>query len=228
MGGVLEGIKVIEVAQYVLVPAAGAILAEWGADVIKIEHPERGDGARGMMTIGEIVIEAEASPMLHHANRGKRSVGIDIESPEGYELLLEMVREADVFLTNLLPPTRAKLKIDVEDLRKVNPRIVYARGSAFGPRGQESEKGGYDMTAFWCRAGTAATIMLLGGAQRASVRLTLLPPAMREQPAHAMRAEPTPDTAMPAVTATHHAGRALIADPALIENSRGALAAPRR
>ena len=128
MSGVLEGIRVIEVAQYVLVPAAGAILAEWGADVIKIEHPERGDGARGMMTIGEVVIEAEANPMVQHANRGKRSVGIDIETPEGYAVLMELVRSADVFLTNLLPPARRKMGIDAESIRAKFPGIVYASG----------------------------------------------------------------------------------------------------
>ena len=155
MSGVLEGIRVIEVAQYVLVPAAGAILAEWGADVIKIEHPERGDGARGMMTIGEVVIEAEANPMVQHANRGKRSVGIDIATPEGYEVLMDLVRGADVFLTNLLPPTREALKIEVDDLRKVNPNIVYARGSAFGNLGEERNRGGYDGTVYWLHGGVA-------------------------------------------------------------------------
>ena len=158
MSGVLEGIRVIEVAQYVLVPAAGAILAEWGADVIKIEHPERGDGARGMMTIGEVVIEAESNPMVQHANRGKRSVGIDIATPEGYAVLMELVQSADVFLTNLLPPTREALKIEVEDLRKVNLRIVYARGSAFGSLGEERNRGGYDGTVYWLHGGVAHAI----------------------------------------------------------------------
>jgi crotonobetainyl-CoA:carnitine CoA-transferase CaiB-like acyl-CoA transferase len=158
MNGLLEGIRVIEVAQYVLVPAAGAILAEWGADVIKIEHPERGDGARGMMTIGEVVIEAESNPMVHHANRGKRSVGIDIETPEGHEVLMELVRGADVFLTNLLPPTRQKLRIEVEDLRKVNPKIVYARGSAFGDLGEQRDRGGYDGSVYWLHGGVAHAI----------------------------------------------------------------------
>jgi crotonobetainyl-CoA:carnitine CoA-transferase CaiB-like acyl-CoA transferase len=158
MSGVMDGIRVVEVAQYVLVPAAGAILAEWGADVIKIEHPQRGDGARGMMTIGEVVIEAEANPMVQHANRGKRSVGIDIETPEGYAVLMELVGSADVFLTNLLPPTREKLKIEVEDLRKVNPRIVYARGSAFGSQGEERNRGGYDGTVYWLHGGVAHAI----------------------------------------------------------------------
>lgn len=155
MAGVLGGIKVVEVAQFVFVPAAGAILAEWGADVIKVEHPLRGDGARGALTINGTVIQPDLNPMVQHANRGKRSVGIDIETPEGYALLLDLVREADVFLTNLLPPTRAKLKIDVEDLRAVNPRLVYARGSAFGDLGEMRDRGGYDGTVYWLHGGVA-------------------------------------------------------------------------
>jgi crotonobetainyl-CoA:carnitine CoA-transferase CaiB-like acyl-CoA transferase len=78
--------------------------------------------------------------------------------PEGREVLLELARRADVFLTSFLPGHRQKFGIDVDDIRAVNPNIIYARGSALGPRGEESVKGGYDMTAFWCRAGTAATI----------------------------------------------------------------------
>ncbi len=158
MAGVLEGVTVVEVAQYVFVPAAGAILSEWGADVIKIEHPERGDGARGALTINGTVIQPEENPMVQHANRGKRSVGIDIATPEGYALLLEMVAKADVFLTNLLPPTRRSLKIEVEDLRKVNPGLIYARGSAFGPNGEDHERGGYDGSVYWLHGGVAHAI----------------------------------------------------------------------
>jgi crotonobetainyl-CoA:carnitine CoA-transferase CaiB-like acyl-CoA transferase len=78
--------------------------------------------------------------------------------PEGREVLLELAKRADVFLTSFLPGHRTKFGIDVDDIRAVNPSVIYARGSALGPRGEESVKGGYDMTAFWCRAGTARTI----------------------------------------------------------------------
>src|ERR1700757_4531938 len=77
--------------------------------------------------------------------------------PEGHELLMEIARSSDVFLTNFLPDARKKLKIDVEDVRLVNPKIIYARGSAYGPLGDDGDKGGYDMTAFWCRAAGAAS-----------------------------------------------------------------------
>lgn len=95
---------------------------------------------------------------IEHANRGKRSIGLQMGTPEGREVLLELARRADVFLTSFLPGHRAKFDIDVDAIRAVNPNIIYARGSAFGPRGEEAVKGGYDMTAFWCRAGTAASI----------------------------------------------------------------------
>jgi crotonobetainyl-CoA:carnitine CoA-transferase CaiB-like acyl-CoA transferase len=90
-------------------------------------------------------------------NRGKRSLGLSLEKPEAKRVLEELIKTSDVFLTNFLPEARRKLGIDIEDVRAINPKIIYAVGSAFGPSGPESEKGGYDGTAFWCRAGGADT-----------------------------------------------------------------------
>ena len=154
----LEGIRVLEVAMYGFVPSAGAVLAEWGADVIKVEHAVTGDPQRGLRQTGPLRVEGDPNPNIEHANRGKRSIGLDMSVPEGKEVLLELAKTADVFLTSFLPGHRQKFGIDVDDIRAVNPSIIYARGSALGPRGIEAGKGGYDMTAFWCRAGTAATI----------------------------------------------------------------------
>jgi crotonobetainyl-CoA:carnitine CoA-transferase CaiB-like acyl-CoA transferase len=158
MSGPLDGIRVLEVAMYGFVPSAGAVLREWGAEVIKVEHAVTGDPQRGLRQTGALRVEGDPNPNIEHANRGKRSIGLDMSVPEGREVLLDLARRADVFLTSFLPGHRSKFGIDVDDIRAVNPTIVYARGSALGPRGLESEKGGYDMTAFWCRAGTAATI----------------------------------------------------------------------
>lgn len=158
----LEGIRVLEVAMYGFVPSGGAVLAEWGADVIKVEHAVTGDPQRGLRQTGMLRVEGDPNPNIEHANRGKRSIGLDMSVPEGKEVLYELVRTADVFLTSFLPDHRQKFGIDVDDIRAVNPTIIYARGSALGPRGAESVKGGYDMTAFWCRAGTAATITPMG------------------------------------------------------------------
>ncbi|ORW21620.1 carnitine dehydratase [Mycolicibacter nonchromogenicus] len=143
---------------YGFVPSAGAVLAEWGAEVIKVEHAVTGDPQRGLRQTGMLRVEGDPNPNIEHANRGKRSIGLDVSTPEGRDVLLELAKRADVFLTSFLPGHRKKFAMDVEDIRAVNPKIIYARGSALGPRGIESEKGGYDMTAFWCRAGTAATI----------------------------------------------------------------------
>lgn len=154
----LDGIRVLEVAMYGFVPSAGAVLAEWGADVVKVEHAVTGDPQRGLRQTGMLRVEGDPNPNIEHANRGKRSIGLDMAVPQGRDVLYELARRADVFLTSFLPAHREKFGIDVDDIRALNPAIIYARGSALGPRGAEAEKGGYDMTAFWCRAGTAATI----------------------------------------------------------------------
>ncbi|MGH3561920.1 MAG: CaiB/BaiF CoA transferase family protein [Mycobacterium sp.] len=165
MTQVMKGVRVLEVAQFTFVPAAGGILADWGADVIKIEHPVRGDTQRGFLNMGGIELNPARHPLIEHPNRGKRSVGIDISTADGQEVLHELARTADVFLTNYLPATRQKNNIDVEHIRAVSPKIVYARGSAYGDKGPERDVGGYDGTAFWTRSGVghALTPEELGG-----------------------------------------------------------------
>lgn len=143
---------------YGFVPSAGAVLADWGAEVIKVEHAVSGDPQRGLRQTGPLRVEGDPNPNIEHANRGKRSLGLDMARPEGKKVLHDLVRRSDVFLTSFLPQSRRKLGIDVEHIRAVNSQIIYARGSALGPRGPEADKGGYDMTAFWARAGTAASL----------------------------------------------------------------------
>ena len=150
---IMKGIRVLEVAQFTFVPAAGAILADWGADVIKVEHPVRGDAQRGFINIGGMKLDPRRNTLMEHPNRGKRSVGIDISTPGGIELLYEIAKTADVFLTNSLPAQRQKLKYDLEHIRAANPNIIYARGSAYGDKGPERDIGGFDGTAFWSRSG---------------------------------------------------------------------------
>lgn len=153
MTQVMKGIRVLEVAQFTFVPAAGAILADWGADVIKIEHPQRGDTQRGFINMGGMKINPLRHTMMEHPNRGKRSVGVDISTPEGMQVIYEIAKTADVFLTNYLPSQRQKMKFDVEHIRAINPKIIYARGSAYGDKGPERDVGGFDGTAFWSRSG---------------------------------------------------------------------------
>ena len=163
---VMQGFRVLELAQFTFVPAAGAILADWGADVIKVEHPLRGDTQRGFLNMGGIQVNPDRHPLMEHPNRGKRSVGIDVSTPGGQEVLYELAKTSDVFLTNYMPRVRQKNKFDVEHIRAANPNIVYARGSAYGDKGAERDVGGYDGTAFWTRSGIgyALTPEGLGGA----------------------------------------------------------------
>jgi len=158
MTKVMTGVRVLEVAQFTFVPAAGAVLADWGADVIKIEHPARGDTQRGFINSFGGKINPLRNGMIEHPNRGKRSVGVDISTPDGQEVIYEIAKTADVFLTNYLPAARQKLKIDLEHIRAVNPNIVYARGSAYGDKGPERDSGGFDNTAFWTRSGIAYAV----------------------------------------------------------------------
>jgi len=157
--GIMDGIKVVEVASWTYVPVAGAVLAEWGADVIKIEHPESGDPQRGLAASGLVPTgPGGVAHMMELPNRGKRSVGLDLGTAEGRTILLELSATADVFLTNFRPQARRKLAIDVEDIRAVNPSIIYVRGSGQGQRGPDAEMGGYDGCTFWGRGGPSDII----------------------------------------------------------------------
>ena len=160
----LAGIRVVEVAQWWFVPAAGAVLADWGADVIKVEHPVTGDPQRGLVTSGLIPSTGGVNFMIEQPNRGKRSVGLDLAHPRGLELLHRLVETADVFLTNFLPAARRRLRIDVDDIRRTNPRTIYVRGHGQGARGPDAEKGGYDAASFWCRGGIANAVTPPGAA----------------------------------------------------------------
>lgn len=151
----MQGVRILEVAQFTFTPAASAVLADWGADVIKVEHAVTGDAQRGIKIGTGGAAAGSFQPLMEHPNRGKRSVGLALETEGGRAILDELIAESDVFLTNFLPGARRKLRLEVEDVRATNPSIIYARGSAFGPKGDESENGGYDMSAFWCRSGSA-------------------------------------------------------------------------
>jgi crotonobetainyl-CoA:carnitine CoA-transferase CaiB-like acyl-CoA transferase len=152
----MEGVRVLEVAQFTFVPAAGAVLADWGADVIKVEHAETGDAQRGLSRLMDMPVGSGSfAPLMEHPNRGKRSIGLALEQPDALDVLHELIRSSDVFLTNFLPRARRRLGIELDDVRKVNPDIIYVRGSGFGATGPDSEKGGYDSTAFWARGGSA-------------------------------------------------------------------------
>jgi crotonobetainyl-CoA:carnitine CoA-transferase CaiB-like acyl-CoA transferase len=156
---VLEGVRVLEVAAWTFVPAAGAVLAEWGAEVIKVEPREGGDPQRGLVTMG-LVPEAAGgiNYMMEMPNRGKKSIGIDLTTPGGREVVIELAKTCDVFLTSYLPSRRARFGIDVNDIRDANPDIIYVRGSGYGPAGPDADRPGYDGVSFWSRGGIAEAL----------------------------------------------------------------------
>jgi crotonobetainyl-CoA:carnitine CoA-transferase CaiB-like acyl-CoA transferase len=156
-GTALEGVKVVEAAMYVFGPATGAVLSDWGADVIRVEHP-KGDPVRTTAAWGYPSSMQGLSYLWEMGNRGKRNLAVDLGTARGREIVLRLVEEADVFVTSLLPAARRKLGIDVDDVMARNPRIVYARASAVGPRGPESENGGFDGITYWARSGAAASV----------------------------------------------------------------------
>lgn len=166
---VLSGVRVLEVAAWTFVPSAGAVLAEWGAEVIKVEPREGGDPQRGLVTMG-IVDQGGGTVnyMIEIPNRGKKSIGVDLSTPGGREVVLELAASCDVFLTSYLPTRRSKLGIDVDDIRAVNPSVVYVRGSGHGPKGPDSDQPGYDGVSYW--AGGIATMLTGAGEELVRAR----------------------------------------------------------
>jgi crotonobetainyl-CoA:carnitine CoA-transferase CaiB-like acyl-CoA transferase len=156
MYDVLKGIRVVDFSMFAFGPMSGAVLADWGADVVRIMNPAFPDL---MQTNASAVPlpppKVDVAFGWEMVNRGKRSFGLDSTTPDGRKLLTELIAASDVFITNFLPPVRRKLGIEVEDVRAANPKIIYARASGFGPRGAEAGKPGFDHTAFWARSGIA-------------------------------------------------------------------------
>jgi crotonobetainyl-CoA:carnitine CoA-transferase CaiB-like acyl-CoA transferase len=155
MTAVMDGVRILEVAEHTFVPAASALMADWGAEVIKIEHVERGDAMRGLASSGVVDIAGDVHALLEHSNRGKQSLALDLTTDDGLDILYRLAATSDVFLTNKLPSVRTKLNIGVDEIRAANPNIIYVRGTGQGERGPDADKGSYDSLAFWARSGIA-------------------------------------------------------------------------
>ena len=152
MAGPLEGVKVVELGVWVAGPAAGGVLADWGADVIKIEPPD-GDPAR---MFGRMLgIEDGTSPPFEMDNRSKRSVVLDLGSDGGRTTAFELLSDADVFLTNIRPGALKRVGMDFETVAARNPRLVYGLITGYGESGPDADRAAYDVAAFWARAGLA-------------------------------------------------------------------------
>jgi len=155
----MQGVRILEVAEHTFVPAASAVLAEWGAEVVKVEHVERGDAMRGLLSTGVGVMGTDVHVLLEHSNRGKKSLGLDLTTDDGLDVLHRLAATCDVFLTNKLPSVRRKLRIELDDIRAHNPAIIYVRGTGQGELGPDADRGSYDVLSYWHRSGVALGTM---------------------------------------------------------------------
>jgi crotonobetainyl-CoA:carnitine CoA-transferase CaiB-like acyl-CoA transferase len=161
MSGPLAGIRVVEMGFWVAGPAAAGIMADWGAEVIKIEPPE-GDPFRGLFTQAA-GIDVPMNPPFELDNRGKRSITIDLASEEGRAIARKLVARADVFVSNIRLRALERMGLDYGTLRLGNPGLVYCGVSGYGPLGDDCDRAAYDVGAFWSRAGVGHSLVPKGG-----------------------------------------------------------------
>ena len=161
MSGPMDGVKVIELGVWIAAPSTGAILADWGAEVLKIEPPGIGDPGRlfSKMLGGDLPF----NPVFENDNRGKRSIVLDLSREEGRAIALELIGGADVFLSNVRSAGLDRLGLDPETLLALHPRLVYGLITGYGSEGLDADRAAYDIAAFWARSGVAASLTQTGG-----------------------------------------------------------------
>ena len=152
MNGPLSGIKVVEVANFLAVPSCAALMADMGAEVIKVE-PRQGDPFRWLARREEFQVDFPLNYAFELDNRGKRGIALDLNKPEAVEVVCKLVDRADVFVTNLVPRRLERFRLRYEDLSPENLRLIYLAFSGYGPRGPDRDRLGFDHTAFWARSG---------------------------------------------------------------------------
>ncbi|MCJ9705297.1 MULTISPECIES: CaiB/BaiF CoA-transferase family protein [unclassified Bradyrhizobium] len=150
--GIFSGLKVLDCASFIAAPAAATVLSDFGADVIKIEPPGAGDPYRNLPNLPGYPSGEHNFAWLLEA-RNKKSIALDLSRPEAQAVLYKLVEEADVFITNMPPPVRAKLGITYDHLAHLNDRLIYASFTGYGEKGEEANKPGFDSNAYWARSG---------------------------------------------------------------------------
>jgi crotonobetainyl-CoA:carnitine CoA-transferase CaiB-like acyl-CoA transferase len=150
--GIFSGLKVLDCASFIAAPAAATVLSDFGADVIKIEPPGTGDPYRNLPNLPGYPSGEHNFAWLLEA-RNKKSIALDLSKPDAQAVLYKLVEEADVFITNMPPPVRAKLGITYDHLAHLNDRLIYASFTGYGEKGEEANKPGFDSNAYWARSG---------------------------------------------------------------------------
>jgi crotonobetainyl-CoA:carnitine CoA-transferase CaiB-like acyl-CoA transferase len=156
--GPLTGIRVVELGIWVAGPATGAILADWGAEVVKLEDPEHGDPLRALAATGLMKGDLGANPVFLLDNRGKRSMALDVTEAAARPVLHRLLARADVFVTNVRTQVLERVGLTYEAVRAVNPRLVYAGLTGYGTTGPEADRAAFDYAAFWGRAGVMTSL----------------------------------------------------------------------
>ena len=151
----LQGLKVVEMATWVAGPSCAAVLADWGAEVVKVESP-MGDATRSFQPD---TAESPGNPIFTNENRGKKGVVLDISKPEGRQALKVLLSQADIFVTNTRPGSLKRLGLDYEALKGEMPRLIYAAVTGYGLTGPEADVAAFDITAFWTRSGVARAMI---------------------------------------------------------------------
>lgn len=152
----LEGIRVVELGVWVAGPAAGAMLADWGADVIKVEPPS-GDPQRGVFRA--LGLKDGRVPPFEQDNRGKRSLSLNLQDEAARETLDKLLATADIMITNMRPSALDKFSFDGDSVRARHPKLIYGRLTGYGAEGPDTNRAGYDVGAFWSRAGVPTRIV---------------------------------------------------------------------
>ena len=147
----LKGLKVIDAASFIAGPSAATIMSDYGAEVIKIE-PESGDSLRNLISNGRMP-EGPENYCWELTSRNKKSISLNLKDQEAHKILINLVKEADVFITNMPFPVRKKLNITVEDIRPHNPSLIYASLTGYGEVGPDADRTAYDSMAWWARSG---------------------------------------------------------------------------
>lgn len=164
MTHLLKGIRVLELGSFVAVPAAGTILADLGAEVVKVEHPVTGDPGRGLDVNpkGVITHEGGLNISFELLNRGKKSIAVDLANPLGQDIIHRLASQFDVVVTNLTPHRQERYHVRYEDLSAVNEALIYVVLTGYGMKGPEKNRSGFDYAAFWARSGLMAMLGQVG------------------------------------------------------------------
>jgi crotonobetainyl-CoA:carnitine CoA-transferase CaiB-like acyl-CoA transferase len=166
MAGPLAGIKVVEMGVWVAGPSCAGILADWGANVVKIEPPE-GDPFRGLFAS---LLDIPMNPPFELDNRGKKSIALNLETDAGRAIAHRLVDDADVFVSNMRPRVVEKFGLGYDECAKRNPRLIYCQVTGYGPESENANRAAYDVGAFWSRAGVVASLMTANATEPPSQR----------------------------------------------------------